>query len=183
MMRGWGVVIILGCAVAIVFAILFFGVLPHSDDAAITGLAPGQSTVFLGQTLNFPEPWKVYTPGSRGAILNLKKAGGGRAGGTFTLEDERRHPEDVHRFVDGWMSMPNNSPGFKPLGIEPFHDNSVDNARMQCVAIHWADQHKPLQLVCLASDGRWKLTLWGADSDVPVVDAFADQMPGFQRGL
>jgi hypothetical protein len=183
MKRGWGPVIILGIAVVIVFTIAISGILPHSDDSAITGLAPGQSTTWQGKTLTFPEPWQMYSPGSRGGILMLKKAGGGRSGATFTLEDERRRPESTQNFVSAWLNMPNVNPGFKPLGDDQYHDSSVDPAGMHCVAVHWSDQRRPLQLICLASDGRWKFTLTGADSDIAVVDALAQQMPEFQRGL
>ena len=182
MTKGWGVVIVLAVAVAVVFTIALSGLLPHSDDAAITGLAPGQIAVFQGQQLQLPDPWHEYTPGSRGLTLTMKKAGAGRAGPTLTLEDERRHPEDVQQFVSGWRNA-NGTPGFRPQSLDEFHDSSVDGSAMRCVSIHWPDAKRPLQLVCIASNGRWKLTLVGKDDDVPALDAVAQQMPGFLRNL
>ena len=182
MTKGWGVVIILAVAVAVVFTIALSGLLPHSDDGAITGLAPGQIAIFQGQQLQLPEPWRQYVPGSRGGTLTMKKSGGGRSGPTLTLEDERRHPEDVQHFVSGWMAA-NGTPGFRPQSLNELHDTSVDGAGMRCVSIHWPDAKRPLQLVCIASNGRWKLTLVGTDSDVPALDAVAQQMPAFLRNL
>lgn len=182
MLKGWGVVIVLGIAVAVVFFVALSGLLPHSDDAAITGLAPGQIAFFQGQNLRLPDPWHEYLPGSRGGTLTMKRARGGRTGPTLTLEDERRRPEDVEGFVRGWMNA-NGNPGFRPTGLDEFHDSAVDSAAMRCVSIHWPDARRPLQLVCLASDGRWKLTLVGRDSDVSALDAVAQQIPAFVRNL
>ncbi len=180
MTKGWGVVIVLAIAVLVVFGIALSGLLPHSDDAAITGLAPGQTATFEGQNLQLPEPWHQYLPGSRGSTLTMKKAGAGRMGPTLTLEDERRHPEDVQHFLSGWMNAKGN-PGFRPASLDEFHDTAVDQGGMRCVSIHWPDAKKPLQLVCIASNGRWKLTLIGTDSEIPALDAVAQQMPGFVR--
>ncbi len=182
MTKGWGVVIVLAIAVVVVFGIAISGLLPHSDDAAITGLAPGQVATFQGRSFTLPEPWHEYKPGSRGLTLTMKKAGAGRAGPTLTLEDERRHPEDAKLFVSGWMQA-KGTPGFRPQNLEEFHDASVDGGSMRCVSIHWPDSHRPLQLVCIASNGRWKLTLTGKDEDVPALDAVAQQMPAFISSL
>jgi len=152
---------------------------PHSEKESKAG--PGTAE-FMGKTLQVPEGWNVYAFGTRGGTLSLTRHVDKGPGPLLTLEDERKTPEDPAKFVGGWKNSLR-VPGFHPKSLEEFHDPAVNTAGARCVAMEWGGTSRPFRLVCLASNGRWKLTLSGDDSDVPALDEMVRQLPNFVRGL
>jgi hypothetical protein len=179
MKRDTAIVLVLTIAVAAVFSVVVHDRLAGKPNTDADTSAP-ETVTFSGRTLDVPQAWYVYEPGTRGEILDIVKRSGDKLPPSITLEDERNHPEIPGKFVSGWRNAQRFS-GFQPQSLDDFHDSTVDAAGMPCVAINWGGARRPLQLVCLSSNGHWKLTLSGSDADIPALDTMARQLPGFQR--
>lgn len=151
-----------------------------SSGATSSVEAQPQAVSFEGRTLQAPAAWRVTE--STNGVLSLMSATHDNLPPTLTLEDERLKPEVPGGFVAGWKNA-QRYPDFHPLSLEEFHDAAVDQAGAPCVRIDWGGTRRPLRIVCLASDGRWKLTLSGSASDVGALDMLAQQLPEFTRGL
>lgn len=143
-----------------------------------------ESTVnFLGETLEVPAGWSVYQFGTRNGTLTLTRPIEQSLNSMLTLEDERNSPEIASQFVSGWLHSVGLVPGFTPQSLKEYHDQSVDAANLRCVAMHWNGPQRPYRIICLASNGRWKLTLSGEEEDTAAFDTMAQQLPGFIRGV
>jgi hypothetical protein len=173
------VFLLLIVAGVVVYLLMNPSAAPRPDKESEAGPTTAQ---FMGKTLHVPEGWGVYAFGTRGGTLSLTRHVAQGLGPLLTLEDERRAPEDPAKFVGGWKKSLR-VPGFHPKSLEEYHDDVVNSVGARCVAMEWGGTQRPFRLVCLTSNGRWKLTLSGDDSDVPALDDMARQLPGFVRGL
>ena len=174
------ILILLLIAVAVVYYLLAAGTFaPKNSTERITSTP---NVIFEGKTLQVPDGWGVYEFGTRGDVLALTRKSSHGLNPMLTLEDERKKPEDASKFVSGWQASLR-VPGFHPKSLVEYHDNAVDGADEQCVEMRWDGNQRPLRVICLAGNGRWKLTLSGDDGDLPAFDTMAQQIPAFVRGL
>jgi hypothetical protein len=172
--------VVLIAAVAVVYYLLATGGLERKNGQEPVKAV--SSVNFMGETLQVPQSWGVYEFGTRGGVLALTRKADHGLNPMLTLEDERTKPEDPARFVSGWENSLR-VPGFHPKSLEEYHDTAVDAAGEHCVIMHWDGTQRPLRVICITGNGRWKLTLSGDDDDVNAFDTMAQQLPGFVQNL
>ncbi|SEF71507.1 hypothetical protein SAMN05421819_0919 [Bryocella elongata] len=135
-----------------------------------------QSVSFAGRTLQLPPLWKpdlaettvhtlVLTPEGLAPGANPKR---------ISLEDERDHPETPSQFVDGWLKTPH-EPDPTVESMIPYYDASVNAVGASCVRIAYGGAERSLKIICLAHDGRYKVTFTGSERDIRPLDSLIEQ--------
>lgn len=158
-------------------AVIGYAILHHYQSQEHHEDSESQKSVaFAGRLLQLPPLWEKYVAGSNLLTLVLTPQGQAPSQNSkvLTLEDQRQRPEIPSQFVAGWQNAPRaaDSP---ILGIAPYHDASVNAVGASCVRIDYGGPLRPLKILCLSNDGRWKATLSGDDRDLRPLDNLVEQ--------
>jgi hypothetical protein len=133
-----------------------------------------KTVVFLKHSLQLPPLWQKYAAGSTEETLVLNRGSAGPSQPMITLDDEREKPEIPAQFVDGWKNA-TRYPGFNPQSVDSFHDAAVDAEGATCVQVDWGGAQRAIKVICLSSDGRFKVSLSGSVQDTRALDVMVEQ--------